>query len=213
MSYTTNETKRRKFDRRLEQLKSKRQPWEAQWVELAEHNAPNRVRLIPGKGEGQKLRSKIIDSSGTFALRTLASGMHSGITSPARPWFKLATFDPELKEFAPVKEYLAAVETRLREVFQASNVYNAFHWGYGDLGLLGQSCGLLVEDAEKTVRMIQLLHGCSGWRAMTRALQRRFTVNSAGLLRRSFGVSAWIMFPSRSGIAGIAATMTSALRQ
>lgn len=64
-------------------------------------------------------RKDIVDSTGTFALRTLQSGMHSGITSPARPWFRLTTFDPDLKDFAPVKEYLAAVERRMREVFQA----------------------------------------------------------------------------------------------
>ncbi|TIR82646.1 MAG: phage tail protein, partial [Mesorhizobium sp.] len=89
----------------------------------------------------------------------LASGMHSGITSPARPWFRLATLDPDLKDYAPVKTYLADVEQRMREVFAGSNIYTAFHIGYGDLGLFGQSVGLLVEDENQTVRLQQLLHG------------------------------------------------------
>ena len=144
--------------RRAEELKQIRQPWESVWQPLADYIEPTRLRLSNTR-EGAMSRAKIIDSSATFALRTLQSGMHSGITSPARPWFRLTTFDPELKDFAPVKEYLSQVERRMREVFQGSNIYNAFHTGYGDLGLFGQSMGILVEDDAKVVRMQQLLTG------------------------------------------------------
>lgn len=155
---------RRKLDRRKQDLRAIRAPWEPQWQELADYIAPTRLRTSPGKQVGQKLRRKIVDSTGTYALRTLASGMHSGITSPARPWFRLTTFDPDLHDYQPVKEYLRLVETKMREVFQASNLYNCFHQGYGDLGLFGQSCGLLLTDRDKVVRMQQLLHG-SFWLA------------------------------------------------
>lgn len=141
-----------------------RSPWHDQWEQLAENIAPTRLRLNLNQNEGKKLRSKIVDSTGSFALRTLASGMHSGITSPARPWFRLTTFDPDLKDYGPVREYLDAVETRMREIFAGSNIYNAFHYGYGDLGLFGQSCGLLVDDDKTAIRMIQLQHG-SFWLA------------------------------------------------
>jgi len=150
---------RERLDRRLQDLKEKRSPWEAQWRELAEFNAPHRLRFSAGENKGQKLRSKILDSSATFALRTLASGMHSGITSPARPWFKLATFDPDLKENASAKLYLANVQARMREVFQGSNIYPSFHAGYTDLGLFGQSAALIIPDDTTTIRMMPLLHG------------------------------------------------------
>lgn len=144
--------------RRLEELKSVRSPWEATWQALADFIEPTRLRM-QSINEGPLSRSKILDSSGTFALKTLASGMHSGITSPARPWFRLTTYDPDMKDFGPVKVYLASVEQRMREVFQKSNIYPAFHTGYGDLGLFGQSCGILAEDGKDTIRMQQLLHG------------------------------------------------------
>lgn len=152
-------TQRAYHDRRFSSLRGNRAPWEGQWQELADYNAPHRLRFTAGQNQGKKLRSKIIDSSGSFALRTLASGMHSGITSPARPWFRMGTNDPELREFGPVREYLAAVEVSMRAIFQASNIYNAFHVGYGDLGLFGQSCALLVQDRKRVIRMIPLLHG------------------------------------------------------
>lgn len=144
--------------RRLEELKAIRNPWESEWRGLARVIEPSRLRLDVN-AEGPFSRAAIVDSTGTFALRTLQSGMHSGVTSPARPWFRLTTFDPKLKDYAPVKEYLSLVENRMREIFQASNVYNAFHTGYGDLGQFGQSCGLLIEDGDKTVRMQQCTHG------------------------------------------------------
>lgn len=144
--------------RRLNELKSIRSPWEGSWQGLADFIEPTRLRLSD-KNEGATARKNIVDSTGTFALRTLQSGMHSGLTSPARPWFKLTTFDPDLKDFAPVKEYLALVEQRKRELFQSSNLYTAFHTGYGDLGQFGQSAGLLLEDDNEVIRMQQCVHG------------------------------------------------------
>lgn len=163
--------------RRAEDLKSIRNPWEADWRALGEFIEPSRLRLVL-RNEGGVSRKAIIDSTGTFALRTLQSGMHSGITSPARPWFRLSTADPDMKDFAPVKEYTSAVERRMREVFQGSNLYNAFHQGYGDLGQFGQSVAILVEDDEDVIRLQQLMHG-SFWiardeRGRATTLYRRF---------------------------------------
>ena len=153
-----NETQVAYHRRRLEELKRIRQPWERAWQPLAEYIEPTRLRLTM-KNEGFTSRDKIIDSTGTFALRTLASGMHSGLTSPARPWFRLTTPDRELREFDPVKVYLSEVEKKMREVFQASNIYTSFHTGYGDIGQFGQSCGLLAEDDKSVIRLNQQLHG------------------------------------------------------
>ena len=144
--------------RRVTELTAVRQPWETVWSGISPYIDPSRYRSKDSKG-GPPDVSKIIDSAGYMALRTLKSGMHSGITSPARPWFRLTTYDPELKEFPPVREYLAQVETRMRETFQGSNVYNTFHTGYGDLGQFGQSLSLLAEDKTNTVRMQDLMHG------------------------------------------------------
>ncbi len=176
--------------RRCEELKRVRQPWEGTWRTLAEYIEPTRFRPEL-KDEGSMMRDKITDSTGTFALKTLQSGMHSGVTSPARPWFRLTTFDRDLKDYGPVKTYLAHVEQRMREVFQASNVYNAFHMGYGDLGQFGQSVGLLVEDDQRVIRMQQLIHG-TFWLARDETgrattLYRRFRWSVERIVRR-FGL-------------------------
>jgi len=61
--------------RRIQELKELRQPWESVWRELADYIEPTRLRMN-GDKEGVRSRSKIVDSTGTIALRTLASGMH-----------------------------------------------------------------------------------------------------------------------------------------
>lgn len=153
------EAVRKYHDRRLTELKSLRNPWEDHWREIADHIAPNRLRMNASAIKGRPDRSKIIDSTSSQALRTLASGMHSGITSPSRPWFRLTTFDPDLREYSPVKTYLSKAEQMMREVFQASNLYRSFHTGYGDLGAFGQSASILVADDANFIRMLPLVHG------------------------------------------------------
>lgn len=144
---------------RLADLKKIRSAHEDDWREIAENLKPSRLRLTAGYARGKHDRKKIIDSTGPFAIRTLASGMHSGITSPSRPWFRLTTEDPELKEFQPVKVYIQAIERIMRAAFARTNFYNAQHTGYADLGLFGQKAGLILENPEFAFSVAQKVHG------------------------------------------------------
>lgn len=144
--------------RRAEDLKTLRSPWEHIWTELAKFIEPTRYKHDI-KPEGWTSRRHIIDITATMSWRTLKSGMHSGITSPARPWFKWKSKDPDLNKWGPVKEWLQAAEDRARDICAGSNIYSAFHTGYGDMGQFGQSCGILMEDNRNVIRMLQLVHG------------------------------------------------------
>ncbi|WP_321337805.1 portal protein [Breoghania sp.] len=144
--------------RRLDELKNVRKPWESAWQACADFIEPTRLRLS-SRAEGPISREKIVDSTATLAHRTLSSGMHSGITSPARPWFRLAPRDREMRDYAPAKEYTNYTETLMRSVFNRSNLYPTFHLGYGDQGLFGQSCALLVEHPTDVIRLQRVQHG------------------------------------------------------
>jgi hypothetical protein len=102
--------------------------------------------------KGSKKNSKIINNTGTRALRILASGMMAGITSPARQWFKLITPDPDMMNFKAVKEWLEDVERLLMEVFSRSNIYNGFTNVYTDLGAFGTSAMYIEEDDQDVLR-------------------------------------------------------------
>lgn len=151
--------KRRRLDRRLNHLKTVRTEQEALWRDLADFVRPDRLRLVATTRKGDHPRAKIRDNAGTMALRIMASGMHSGITSPTRPWFRLTTADPELADAPSVKEYLATVESRMRQVFSRSNFYTTVHTLYADMGLFGQGVALLHEDDDRVIHLSQLLHG------------------------------------------------------
>lgn len=75
----------------------------------------------------------------------------SGITSPARPWFRLTTPDPALAEFGRVKEYLYQVQNIMTTGFLRSNIYNTLPIVYGDVGGFGTAPFSVEEDMTGSV--------------------------------------------------------------
>jgi len=132
---------------RHQALVSERAPWLTHWTELADRIDPHAIR--PSKSQrnkGERSRGKIIDNTATMSLNTLAAGLMSGMTSPARPWLRLALPDEELMEFEPVKEWLSGETKRLLRVFHKSNTYLMLHQMYRDLGLAGTGCSITMDS-------------------------------------------------------------------
>ena len=76
--------------RRWEALKSERSSWMTHWEQISRVLLPRAGRfLVTDNNRGDKRHNKILDNTGTRALRTLSGGMMAGMTSPARPWFRL----------------------------------------------------------------------------------------------------------------------------
>lgn len=127
--------------------------WDAHWRELNDFISPRRSRFIASdRNRGNLRNSKIIDSTAGFAHRTLSSGLHAGLTSPARPWFKLTTPDPDLAERQAVKEWLHLVTQRMLAVFLSTNLYNALPTVYGDMGTFGTGCMSVLQDTHDLFR-------------------------------------------------------------
>jgi hypothetical protein len=51
---------------------------------------PQRALLPQDRNKGNRRHNNIYDNTASRALKTMAAGMMSGATSPARPWFRLA---------------------------------------------------------------------------------------------------------------------------
>ena len=156
-----NETKRQRLNSLKKQVTKDRQSsWDSHYQELGNYILPRRYRLTSSEhNDGKKKQSYIIDSTGTRAARTLRAGMHSGSTNPARPWFRLATPDPDMMEFGAVKEWLFLVEKRMRDKFLRSNLYNALPVLYGDAGVFGTAAMAFMEDFEDGMRFYPFLVG------------------------------------------------------
>jgi hypothetical protein len=146
-----------RLNRRLGHLKKDRSVWEPHWRELADHFKPrsgNWNNQTPETRGGKNSKQQvIINNTGLRAGRTLAAGMMAGLTSPARPWFRLTTPDPSLSEFGPVKNWLWIVEQRLRAVLAKSNVYRVLPNIYAELGVFGTSACVGLEDEDDIIRL------------------------------------------------------------
>jgi len=130
-----------------------RTPWIPAWRALAEVMAPDRFRYLYTKGNRKSWNfGKIVDNTAPLALRTLQAGMMSGVTSPSRPWFRLAHPDPDLNELSVVRDWLHFVTQRMREMFARSNLYQSLPMVYGDEALFGQSPMGVFEDFESGMR-------------------------------------------------------------
>lgn len=158
-SYPGAPTRDRLFTR-WGQLKSERASWFAHWQELTSYILPRNGRYFrQDRDRGYRRHNNIYDSTGTRALRVLGAGMMSGATSPARQWFRLATPDPELNSYDPVKLWLDDVTKRMQRVFQKSNTYNALHQMYEELGTFGTAATILLPDYQSVIHHYPLTCG------------------------------------------------------
>lgn len=138
---------------RLSALQREMYSWKGHWIELSEHIMPRKGRFFTtDRNKGDQRNSKILDITGTLAARSLASGMMSGITSPARPWFRLSLPDPKMAQEPGVKQWLDDVQRLLLKIFASSNLYNGLHNLYDELGTFGTACMLILEDYEDVAR-------------------------------------------------------------
>lgn len=135
------------------QLDNERSSFMTHWRTLGDYILPRRPRFtVTDVNKGDRRNQLIVNATATLAARTLQSGMMGGITSPARPWFKLTTADQDLAEFSSVKDWLYQVTQRMQTAFIRSNLYNTLPLMYGDLGVFGTSAMFIEEDLEDGIR-------------------------------------------------------------
>lgn len=142
--------------RQLQALKQERQSWDAHYKELQEFFLPRRGRWLETSASlrGSKVNQKLVDPTPRFAARTLASGMHAGSTNPAMPWFKLTTPDPEMLEFPAIGNWLYMVESRMRDVFERSNLYSVLPMLYADSGVFGTAPMTILDHATRVIHCV-----------------------------------------------------------
>lgn len=135
------------------QLILERASFDSHWKDISQFISPRRSRFFNADANrGDKRMNNIIDSTATLAARTLQSGMMAGITSPARPWFRLTTPDQDLAQYGEVKVWLDLVTRRMNSVFLKSNVYNSLPTVYGDMGKFGTGAVYIEEDLADVIR-------------------------------------------------------------
>lgn len=140
------------YTKRLESLRSERASFIPLYRELSDYHLAHRGRFLTSdRNKGHKRNTAQINNCSHLATRTLASGMMSGITSPARPWFRLSSGDKGLDDFASVKTWLYQVQDIMYRVFSASNAYNSLHILYSELGVFGTAAMGVYHDFDNVI--------------------------------------------------------------
>lgn len=138
----------------IAELRMDRQPYWSLWRELADYYLPKRYVWLQSATEQRVRNAKnpyILDSTGTMAARTLASGMMNGITSPSRPWFKLHVPGMD-DDGGPIAQWADEVSRRMMIVMSESNFYNSMAVLYLDLVVFGSAANLIYEDDDDIIR-------------------------------------------------------------
>jgi len=189
----TENSKRKLLLSRWGQLRNERESWMSHWKEISDYLLPRSGRFfVDDRNRGDKRHNNIYDSTGTRALRVLAAGMMAGMTSPARPWFRLTTSDPQLDESAAVKAWLADVTRLMQMVFAKSNTYRALHSMYEELGAFGTASTIVLADYTSVIHHYPLTTGefamAADHRGQINTLYREFQMTVAQVVRE-FGRS------------------------
>jgi len=155
-----SETKRQRLLKRKTALWNERSSWISHYREISDYILPRSGRYFESdRNRGDKRHNNIYDSTGTRALRVLAAGMMAGMTSPARPWFRLATPDPDLMQYDPVKLWLNKCAQIMREIYARSNTYRSLHMLYEELGAFGTAVTIIRPDFNDVIRHYPLTCG------------------------------------------------------
>lgn len=169
------------LERMRGQLVDTRQPYISDWQDLAAYFLPRGARFQTTEaGRGGRRSRNIVDSSALLSLRVLRAGMMSGITSPARPWFKLTTPDADLAEHPAVKEWLHLTTQRMSSVFLKSNLYNVLPTIYGTNAVFATAAMAVMEDDEDVIRCFPFPIGsfaiANNHKLQVRTFMREFTM-------------------------------------
>lgn len=139
--------------------KNLRAEYEPDLRELGRYFIPHLVRFDESTKTKKSKWSNIINNTCRMSVRTLAAGMQSGLTSPARPWARIGLEDFEMMEYQPAKDWLEIVQNRMMTIFRRSNFYNTSHMLYGVLGTTGTAGRLHLFDYEDVMNFQNLMTG------------------------------------------------------
>jgi hypothetical protein len=183
---------RDKLYTRWGQLKSERASWLSHWKEISDYMLPRSGRFfIQDRDKGWRRHNNIYDSTGTRALRVLAAGMMAGMTSPARPWFRLSTADPEMMKFGPVKVWLNDVTRLMQMIFSKSNTYRTLHSMYEELGAFGTGASIILPNYDNVLHHYPLTTGeyaiATDYQGNVCTLYREFQ-KTVGEVVKEFGI-------------------------
>ena len=178
---------------RWHRLDSDFSSWRTQYQQISRHYLPWSGRFwAENRNEGWSRNDDILDNTPERAVRILSAGLTAGASSPARPWFKLGTRNPNLMQKHDVQLWLDEVTRIILQTFSRSNVYRALQQLYTECPLYGTAAAILEPDPERGVFLRVLTAGqyrvASNPKGQVATLYREFEMTVSQLVRE-FGLA------------------------
>lgn len=180
--------------RRLAALRTEASPWRTKWKDIARFEQPYLGRFdATDRNRASWDDGDMIDNAPMYAGGILAAGLMGGVTSPARPWFRLGIKDPEIMEQAGVKQWCHDVTQLLLAVFGASNIYRALHQIYSEIGFFATSACVIDPDFDTVIHANMLTIGeyylAANDRGVVDTMYREFQMTTEQMVAK-FGLNA-----------------------
>lgn len=147
------------FQKRAKALESQRDRYKSLWTQIAKNFVPYRGRFVLDETQGTDKYADLLNNKPPLSMRVLTAGLMSGMTSPARPWFRLSTGDVALDEQDHVKQWLYDCREIMLNLFSKTNLYNSLQTFYNEISTFSTAAIGMYEDDEAFVRFEALTAG------------------------------------------------------
>lgn len=146
-------------------------PFQALYYDIADYLCPTLPQFASTDVNlGDRRSTRIVDSTASLYAQTEQAGMMTGITSPSRPWFKLAVRDTRKTQSAAAKKALADTNQLMLTTLLLSNFYtemmpfyeNAIHFGTSVLCVEEDLTGKVIKFRTLPTGSFRLMDGPDG---------------------------------------------------
>ena len=176
--------------RRLSTLLTERTEHEPLWREIKDFILPRAGRFDDINGTSQRMPNydAILNSTATKAIGVFVAFIMSGMSSPARPWFKLT---PEEVGYEPPPEEMAWMDKfrdTMLDLFAQSNFYHALPRVYEEGAAFGNGCMYISDDLRDVVRFYHYSVGEFYWGLSDRlevdTIYRAYTMKVSAVVKK-----------------------------
>lgn len=176
---------------RFQALENVRAPRIPHWQDITQYLIPYGGRYIVGNDREADRYQDIIDETGTNALEVVESGLMAYRTSPARPWFRLQTRDPQVNRYRPVRGWFSTIEEVIRWIFRKGNTNLALPHLYSETAAFGTAATIMRAHHERMLHHHILtageyVLGTNQWQEID-TIGRKFEMTVAQVVRE-FGL-------------------------
>ena len=186
---------RSEMGKRLSRMMKERTEHEPNWKEVKEFILPRAGAFDNSDGNSLRIPNydSILNSTATNAVKVFVAFIMAGMSSPARPWFKLTKDDLTTEPSPEESAWMDSFRDLMLQVFSKSNLYHVLPRVYEEGAGFGNGCTYISEDYQDVVRFYHYTVGTFYWGLSERlevdTIYRPFKMK-VGQVVRKFGKDA-----------------------